>query len=543
MIRILLVFFSLFLSLGLFSQVQVGSSFSSSHKAYLSGAGDRVLTAVYDSDSQTYLSSVFEYSSGSWSQLGSNVTGLSSMNILSISKDGSTIAMGSNNTTGFTRIHSWDGSSWNQLGSDITGDTGDGLGYDLELNEAGNKIVLGGHISDDGPNGTNSGEVRVYSWNGSSWGQLGSTIYGGASGDQLGVSVSINAEGDRIAMGGNGYDDGANSAAGIVKIYEYSGGVWSQLGSDLVGSSAGDEFGINVSLNSSGNRVVIGAYLDGPGSVSVYEYSSGSWSLMGSVVSGETNGDYFGHAVAFNSAGDKFVAGAPLNSDGGSFAGHVRSYAWNGSNWVQVGNDIDGDEGETIGYESTISISGSGERIATRYFGQNAVFAPHIHDSYSFSPIELSSSSLTASGETSVGRLSVNDVIVDGSSIGHTNDEDLLTLSSGVLTVAGDLTVTSDARLKQNIVPLGSTLATLMRLETKQYLMKDDSSQRVKIGLLAQEVKEIFPELVSENSFGILSVDYQGLVPIIIEALKEQEKNYKELEEELSKLNKLNQKK
>ena len=56
-----------------------------------------------------------------------------------------------------------------------------------------------------------------------------------------------------------------------------------------------------------------------------------------------------------------------------------------------------------------------------------------------------------------------------------------------------------------------------------------------KIGLLAQDIQKIFPELVNESGDdqGILSINYQGLVPILINAIKEQQKELKELKEEI----------
>jgi hypothetical protein len=89
------------------------------------------------------------------------------------------------------------------------------------------------------------------------------------------------------------------------------------------------------------------------------------------------------------------------------------------------------------------------------------------------------------------------------------------------LTVKGDIVVSSDARLKSNIVSLGSTLSRLLLIDGKSYTMLKDGKQ--KIGLLAQEIKEVFPELVSEDDNEMLAVNYQGLVPVLINALKEQQ--------------------
>ena len=60
--------------------------------------------------------------------------------------------------------------------------------------------------------------------------------------------------------------------------------------------------------------------------------------------------------------------------------------------------------------------------------------------------------------------------------------------------------------------------------------MKKDESEKQKIGLLAQDIEKVFPELVSESN-GVKSVNYQGLVPVLINALKEQEERIKRLEE------------
>jgi hypothetical protein len=101
---------------------------------------------------------------------------------------------------------------------------------------------------------------------------------------------------------------------------------------------------------------------------------------------------------------------------------------------------------------------------------------------------------------------------------------------NGDATLAGDLTVNSDARLKSNIISLGSTLAKLMKIDGKSYTMK--SNEKVnKIGLLAQDIEEVFPELVKEgeDKDGTLSVNYQGLIPVLINAIKEQQEELNDI--------------
>ena len=99
---------------------------------------------------------------------------------------------------------------------------------------------------------------------------------------------------------------------------------------------------------------------------------------------------------------------------------------------------------------------------------------------------------------------------------------------SNDLTVSGDVNISSDARLKSNIVSLGSTLSKLLLIDGKSYIMNKSGEE--KIGILAQEVQEVFPELVSEDENEMLSVNYQGLVPVLINAIKEQEDKISRLE-------------
>ena len=100
----------------------------------------------------------------------------------------------------------------------------------------------------------------------------------------------------------------------------------------------------------------------------------------------------------------------------------------------------------------------------------------------------------------------------------------------GSATLSGDLTINSDARLKSNIISLGSTLAKLLMIDGKSYTMKSNESQS-KIGLLAQDVQKAFPELVktTNDKDKTLSVNYQGLIPVLINAIKEQQKQIDEL--------------
>ena len=68
--------------------------------------------------------------------------------------------------------------------------------------------------------------------------------------------------------------------------------------------------------------------------------------------------------------------------------------------------------------------------------------------------------------------------------------------------------------------------------------MKKDQNKKQKIGVLAQDIEKVFPELVSESN-GVKSVNYQGLVPVLINALKEQDSKMNAQEARIERLEKL----
>lgn len=100
--------------------------------------------------------------------------------------------------------------------------------------------------------------------------------------------------------------------------------------------------------------------------------------------------------------------------------------------------------------------------------------------------------------------------------------------------VSGTLSQASDARLKKNIEPITGSLNKLTQLNGYTYdWMSENKDQRKQIGLLAQEVQNLFPLLVTEikNEDGqtTLGINYSGLIPVLIESIKEQKKEIEEL--------------
>ena len=110
---------------------------------------------------------------------------------------------------------------WAQSGIDIDGEAAlDESGHSVSMNTAGDRIAIGAHFNDG--TGAEAGHVQIYEWNGTAWTQLGVDIDGEAAGDQFGESVSMNNDGDRLAIGAP-FNDGTGTEAGHARIYEWDG--------------------------------------------------------------------------------------------------------------------------------------------------------------------------------------------------------------------------------------------------------------------------------------------------------------------------------
>ena len=284
-----------------------------------------------------------------------------------------------------------DASSARLMGSDIDGEaTNDESGAAVSLSSVGTRVAVGAPLNDGA--GSDAGHTRVFDFDGFGWVQMGTDIDGGAAGEHSGEAVALSSDGLRVAVGAPGnttFDNGTD--AGRVRVYAWSGGfgdggvgVWVQMGSDIKGEAAGDSSGNAVALSADGSILAVGAsWNDGNGSnsghVRVYEWSGSAWLQMGEDIDGEAAGDASGFkAVSLNAEGTRLAVGARYNSDGGHHAGHTRVWEWTRgvewpsgrewSCWLQMGADIDGEAaGEQSG--SAVALSADGARLA--------VGAPH----------------------------------------------------------------------------------------------------------------------------------------------------------------------
>ena len=95
-----------------------------------------------------------------------------------------------------------------------------------------------------------------------------------------------------------------------------------------------------------------------------------------------------------------------------------------------------------------------------------------------------------------------------------------------------DFNSTSDINLKTNIKPILSPLSKLLQLNGVTFNWKKDD--RPSVGVIAQEVEKVFPELVNETE-NFKTVNYDGLIGLLIEAIKEQQQQIDELKKQVNK--------
>ena len=113
---------------------------------------------------------------------------------------------------------------------------------------------------------------------------------------------------------------------------------------------------------------------------------------------------------------------------------------------------------------------------------------------------------------------------------------------NGDLNYTGNLTNISDRRYKKNIEVLPNSLDKILKTEGVKYEMRKEDFPDMKFadgtqyGVIAQEIEKIFPNLVKTNKEGFKSVNYTGLIPVLMEAIKEQQKLIQKQESEIAEL-------
>ena len=200
---------------------------------------------------------------------------------------------------------------------------------------------------------------------------------------------------------------------------------------------------------------------------------------------------------------------------------------------------FDGLSGKTSG---TGDYSTSGDLVAGRGSGSIAMT---INDGYGNSNVAFNHQDGTPDQNGNAARIVVNTDATTGASIifgvksnvtggvavGVTN---IMTITESGVSVTGDITSSSDERIKENIQPITDALSKVQQINGVSFNWKESGDPS--IGVIAQNVESIIPEVVSENREGTKTVAYGNMVGLLIEAIKEQQASIEKLEARVAEL-------
>jgi len=428
----------------------------SGHSVSINAKGDIVaIGAIYDVSGTT---KIYQYTNGSWNQLGQTIDGDSdgdrSGSSVSINAKGDIVAIGAiYDVSGSTKMYQYTDGSWNQLGETIYGDSNNARsGSSVSINAKGDIVAIGAYLDV-------SGSTKMYQYTDGSWNQLGETIYGDSNNDWSGYSVSINAKGDIVAIGAIFDDNNLKTDSGSTKMYQYTDGLWKQLGQTIDGDSDNDRSGYSVSINAKGDIVAIGAYLDVSGSTKMYQYTNGSWNQLGETIFGDSNNDWSGYSVSINAKGDIVAIGARLDDNSNTDSGSTKMYQYTDGLWKQLGQTIDGDsDGDRSG--SSVSINAKGDIVAI-----GATFVNTNSGSTKIYQKGLRGN-VTIEDDLSVG----GDLIVNG---GIYTDNFSVADTTGHTTIGGDLQLGSIPNVEQKIIDISNNSGSI------SYISYDSDNDKI----------------------------------------------------------------
>jgi hypothetical protein len=188
-------------------------------------------------------------------------------------------------------------------------------GNSVAISADGNTAIVGAPL-DNG----NAGGAWVFTRANGIWSQQGSELVGtGAVGAaQQGWSVAISGDGNTALVGG----PGDNSGLGAFWVFTRSGGVWSQQGTKLAAFAfTSSQQGWSVAISADGNTAASGAdnLTNGVGGVYVFTRTAGVWSQQAGLLgfgNGEIGTGQVGYSVALSADGNKLVVGGNLDNGG-----------------------------------------------------------------------------------------------------------------------------------------------------------------------------------------------------------------------------------
>lgn len=197
-----------------------------------------------------------------------------------------------------------------------------------------------------------------------SWSLIGSSVSGPFPSVSFGSRISMNSDGDKFIVGIPLASLSGLSEAGSVQFFAIneSGTVVQNYASAINGESTSANFGIAVAMNSVGNMIAVS---QDNGIIKTYtNVSYGYWSLQSTITVSSSISD-----IAINNSGNILACyGGTIISNIGS----AKVYQFDGSSWNQLGNTIEGSV-PNDGFGRAIKLNGSGNRLIIGAPGQTYV--------------------------------------------------------------------------------------------------------------------------------------------------------------------------
>lgn len=224
---------------------------------------------------------VFQNISNVWTQIGQTLVGENNDDqfgsAVTLSNNGDILAVSAINNningqrSGSVKVYQYISGTWTQLGQTIGGmKAEERIGTSLDLSSNGNILAIGEPHSFGNFSGSTPGQVRVFENISGVWAQIGGVIYGNGNIDSFGARISVNNDGNKIAIGG--FRSGG-SQIGYVKLFENISGTWMQIGNIINGDEVNDLTGRGFSLSGNGKTLVMGSSMNSQnnGKVRVYD--------------------------------------------------------------------------------------------------------------------------------------------------------------------------------------------------------------------------------------------------------------------------------
>jgi len=229
-------------------------------------------------------------------------------------------------------------------------------GQSVALSSDGNTAIIGNSQDSGG-----AGSATVWTRTNGVWTQQMKLIGSGATGAaNQGAAVAISFDGNTAVVGG----PADNASAGAIWIFSRALGVWSQMGSKLVGTGAvgAAAQGTSVAISGDGATVFEGGPHDsnGAGATWAFSRSSSTWSQQGAriVGAGAVGAAAQGTAVALSNDGNTAIVSGPSdNATLVSTVGAIWFFTRTSSTWTQSGNKLGGPALNTA-FGAAVAMSG-----------------------------------------------------------------------------------------------------------------------------------------------------------------------------------------